>query len=78
MLASQRYNHKIINAYTGNTPGEFTPFWKHLDEESRNYWLSQFEKSFDTLYIIKSANKYETVTWNEISKTSSFNRKNKN
>lgn len=61
MLASQANNLTCINAYTGNTPGYYTPFWYNLNDSTRNHWLSHYTNYSDTLYVIKSVDEIEKI-----------------
>ncbi len=61
MLAAQQCNLKTINGYTATSPKGYSAFWRNINAESRNKWLAMHELNIDTLYIIKSFDKYESV-----------------
>jgi hypothetical protein len=65
MLLSQQFGMRTINAYTATSPTEFSMFWKSPNATSRNYWLSKNDIDFDTLYVIRSAEKLERIAAEE-------------
>jgi hypothetical protein len=65
MLSSQKYNLKTLNGYTATCPSDFVMFWNNPNEKSRNYWLLGKEIRNDTLYIVKSANIIEKISFND-------------
>ncbi len=52
MIASQSFNVKILNGYSGGCPGDFGPFWNLPNSETRNNWLKYRNLGTDSLYII--------------------------
>lgn len=55
MMASQAFVVKVINAYTATCPGDYGPYWNHLNESSRMHWLADRDIETDTLYVVKNA-----------------------
>jgi len=66
MLASQSCNLVSVNGYSANCPHDFGMFWDNINAESRNHWLSKSNRSFDSLALIKSVERYEYIHWGEV------------
>ncbi len=66
MLAAQACNLISINGYSASCPFDFGPFWRNIDADSRTHWLSKSARSFDTLYVLLSVDKYRKVLWSEV------------
>lgn len=69
MLASQKHNLKTVNGYTATSPVEFSFFWHDPSAGNRNYWLSNQNLTFDSLYIVDGTANLKTVTPSEIKST---------
>lgn len=64
MLTAQKHNLKTINAYTGNTPGEYSKFWNNMDKQSREVWLSRFKSPIDTIYVLETDSTFYIESFN--------------
>ena len=53
MLATQALNLKSINGYSATAPKGYHWFWRNLDEESRDKWMSHHTIKIDSIYVIK-------------------------
>ena len=62
MLASQKYDLKCVNAYTGNSPGTYKNYWNNLNESSRQEWFDAVEFKPDSIYVITSDFNYHLVS----------------
>lgn len=53
MLASQYLGLKCLNGYTATSPGKYTPYWFHPDENTRKIWLKSVNADTLKVYVIK-------------------------
>ncbi len=56
MLACQSQQLKCVNAYSGNSPGSFTPFWNTPNEENRITWFKSMNLFLDSLFVLEDCN----------------------
>jgi len=66
MLAAQKYDLKVINAYTGNSPYAFSHFWHNINSINRNVWLAEHDLEEDSIYVITSKTELKVIPVNKI------------
>lgn len=52
MLAGQKAELTLINAYTGSSPKDYFYYWNNPNSRNRNLWLKDKKLNYDSIYIV--------------------------